>query len=711
MNRAQPPLEAVRRLLKPRSIAIVGASPTPGSLGAGVLANVDRFGFDGAVHLVNPRRTEIAGRPCVASVADLPACVDCVVLAVPRDQVVEAVRACAARGVGGVIILAGGFAEQDEAGAALQAEIARIAEASGMAVLGPNCLGMINYVDRVPLLFGAAAAPAAAVSRGVAVVSQSGAMAAVVRVALQARGIDLTFGVSTGNEAVCAAEDVIEALLEDPSTRVLTLLMEQVRDPQRFLALARRARARGLAIVLLHLGRSAAGQAAAQTHTGALTGDYAVMESFVARTGVVLAESLEELIDATELLFRFGRRPGAGVAVISESGAFKGMALDYCETVGIALPPLSPGTHAALAEVLPWFAPPSNPVDLTAQALVQPELYGQVIARFAADPSYGSIVIAITLPSVESAERKMPPILDALARAGTATPIVFAMLGEDCEIPTRFVAAARDLGVPFLRSPERAFRALAALGRHSDLVDVGPTATSRGVVPLAPGLHPEHRAKALLASHGLKVPAGALATFVDQAVEIADRVGYPVVLKAQAVALPHKSDAGGVILALADAGAVRAGWARLQTDVGAARPDLVLDGVLVEAMGARGIELILGVKHDSDWGPVVLIGMGGVQAELMKDAALVPAGAPVEAFEQAILSLRSAALLTGFRGSPPADVKAAGRAAAALGAMALAHPEIAEIDVNPLMVLRDGQGAVALDALVLVRTDAPVERL
>jgi acyl-CoA synthetase (NDP forming) len=448
---------AIERMLRPRSIAIVGASPSPGALGAGVLANLERFAYAGEIHLINARRSDIDGRPCLKSPADLPMGVDVAVLAIPRDGVLDAVKACAARGVGGVVVYAAGFAEAGAEGRALQDELARIAEAHGMALEGPNCLGYINYVDGVPLTFGATA-PGPPGGR-LGIVSQSGAMASVLRAALHARGIGITFSISTGNEALNGAEDFIDYLIAEETTRLVALLIEQVRQPRRFLELARRARAAGKTIVLLHPGRSAAARKSAETHTGAMSGDYAVMRALVTQAGVAVVETLEELVDLCELLTRWKTLPRGGAAVISESGAFKALALDFCEDVGLDLPEPSPAQAAELGSIAPGLILPTNPVDLTAQALVDPTLYARTMKPLLDDPRYGSLVLAIILTSPLMAKRKVQPVIDALLEFKPEKPVLFAMLGEEAEVPGETVAALRDLGVPFFRSPERALRA------------------------------------------------------------------------------------------------------------------------------------------------------------------------------------------------------------------------------------------------------------
>lgn len=695
------------RLLRPRSVAIIGASATPGALGAGVWANLQRFGFAGALYLVNPRRTEIDGHPCLPDIDALPEGVDCAVLAIPGAAVLEAAAACARRGVGGLIIFSAGFAEMGAEGRERQAALAAIASAHGMAIAGPNCLGLINYVDGIPLTFSPAQPVPLRGRVGVGVVSQSGAMASVLRAALHARDIGISFSVSTGNEAGTGVEDFLTPLLDDPNTGTIVLVVEQFRAPRRFLELARRARASGRRIILLHPGRSAAARVSAQTHTGALAGDWQVMRTLVAQAGVLVADTLDTLIDLAEMLTICPALPGPGAAVITESGAFKAQMLDYCEMIGLALPPLSAVTQAALDAVMPEFAPPSNPLDLTAQALVDTDLYRATLVPFLEDDAYGAVVLAVILTNAAISRRKLVPIIAALRQLRPTKPVLFAMLGEAEDVPAELVAELRGLGVPFMRSAERAMRALACAGEGREAAG----AASGGLVPsvlkypLPRGVIPEYAAKSILAELGIAVPRGVLATDLAAAEQAAAQLGYPVALKAQSAQLSHKSDAGGVVLNLADPAGLAAGWARLHAAIAAARPGLVLDGVLVEAMGASGVEMILGARNDPDWGPVLLVGLGGIWAEALADMRVLPPDLGADAIRTEMLRLKGAALLRGLRGSKPVDLDAACRAVMALGALIRGAPEIVEIDINPLVLYPAGvpSGALALDALIVTQ--------
>ena len=701
MTIASPP--SIVRLLRPRSVAIVGASPTPGALGAAVLANLEQAGYDGEIHLINPKRAEINGRPCKPSIDELPMGVDCAVLAIPHAAVLESVRACARRGVGGVIIFSAGFAEGGESGRAEQEEIARIAREHDMIVEGPNCLGLVNYVDGVPLTFVLTQVKRTSGRPGVAVVSQSGAMAAVLGTSLASHELIVSFSVSTGNEAQSGVEDYLEYVIEDPAVKVVTMIVEQFRKPQRFLELARRARRLGKPIVLLHPGRSSAARESAATHTGAMAGDYQVMRSLVARTGVVIVDSLEELLDVTDIASRCSSLPKGGCGVLTESGAFKALTLDLCEQVGLELSRLNDAVRGGLREALPEFIPVSNPMDLTAQALVDPELYRRTMAVLLNDDSFSSVVLGLILTDKATRDLKLPSVIGAIKELKPTKPVVFAALDEGAEVPKAYIDELRALGIPCFPSAERAFRAVARL---SAAAPRDPGAPTRGLPPAileqATGTVPEYRAKEILAAFGVALPKGRFAATIDEALAAAEAIGYPVVLKAQSAELSHKSDAGGVVLNLGDADALRQGWDRLYGNVARARPGLTLDGALVEVMGKRGVELIVGARNDADWGPVLLVGMGGVMAELLHDARLIPANLPEDEIAKELLELKCAPLLRGFRGDPAVDIKAAAEIVARIGALVQSDARIREIDVNPVVVYPAGEGAVALDALIYI---------
>lgn len=694
------PAPDLSRLLTPRSVVIVGASPTPGALGNSVLRNLERHGYAGEIHLINPKRDEIDGRKCLKSIDDLPQGVDAAVLAIPGPAVLGAVQALAARGVGAAIIFSAGFAEGGEEGLAAQAEVARIAQQHGMVIEGPNCLGMVNYAAGVPLTFVEAPVLDLAGKPAVGIVSQSGAMAVVLGTTLMAKGLGITVSVSTGNEAASGVEDYVEHLIADPATPAIAMIVEQFRKPARFLALAEKARAAGKPIVLLHPGTSSAARESAATHTGAMAGDWQLMKTKVERAGVILVDCLEALGDVVDIAVRAKPvRPG-GAAVLTESGAFKALVLDLAENIGLDLPPMNGATAAEMRAAIPDFIPVSNPMDLTAQALVDPDLYRRTLIPLLGDDNFAALVFGIIQTDPETSARKFPEIIEAVKTLRPEKPVIFAGIDDGAEVPGEYVAGLREIGVPYFPSPDRALRALRHLGKLASR-DFARADAAPLTLALPSGVIPEYRAKELLAPAGIPFPAGGFAKSAEEAKAIAARVGYPVAIKAQSADLSHKSDAGGVLLNIADDAGMDAAWAKLYGNVAAYDSSIALDGAQVEAMGKRGTELIVGARNDPEWGPVILVGFGGVTAELFHDVRLLPVDLTHDAIVAELRQLKQGALLDGYRGSPRLDIHAAARAIAALGQVLAGTPSIREIDLNPLLVYPEGEGVLALDALIL----------
>jgi acyl-CoA synthetase (NDP forming) len=711
MLKATPLTDAARPLdavLRPRSIALVGASADARSFGGFVLGNLLRFGFPGALHLVSRSSTEIQGLPCVKTVAELPAGLDLAVLAIPEAGVTEALQGLAARGCRAAVLFASGYAEAGDEGRVRQEALATLARETGMLLLGPNCMGFTNYQDAVPLTFEALAPTPAAGRPGIGVLAQSGAMAANLRDAFLGRGLVVPCVCSTGNEASITVEDVLAHYLADPQIRVIALYAEQIRRPRLFLQLAAQARSAGKPIVLLMPGRSARAREAAASHTGALAGDHATASALLRREAVVIVESVDELYDTASVLLRYPAPPAGGTAFVTGSGAMKNLALDFADDIGLPLPALAPATVQALRAMLPDYAVAENPLDYTTIGVRQPGLIGELIHTMLADPAVGSGVLVIPVGPEVAQRDKAEHIVPALARA--LKPAVLVLTGDGGAIEPFFVDAIRASGLPFFRSPDRALRALRRVAQYGESLQRAARADAAGVTALplpgaipSNGLFAEHQGKAWLQALGIAVPAGGLARDLADAERIACEIGYPVVIKAQASALPHKSDVGGVIVGLADAAALRAGWDRLQQDVRRHRPDLVLDGVLVEAMGPRGVELVVGARRDADWGPVVLVGLGGIWIEALKDVRLLPADLAEADIVQELQRLKAAPVLHGLRGQPGVDLAAVARVVALIGAQMRANPQIAEIDVNPLVAYPDR--VLALDALLCMKVD------
>ena len=697
--------QQIDKLLRPKSVAVVGASDRTGALGATLLNNLVQYEFAGAIYPINPKRDEIAGLKCYHSVDELPGPVDCAVLAIPRPFVLDTVRQLAANGCGAVVIYSAGFSEAGEEGLREQLELGAIAAEHGMVIEGPNCLGCTNYIERVPLTFvetNMQTPPKGA--RAVGIASQSGAIAAVLATVLHPRGCYVSTSVSTGNEAASGVEDYVHWLVDDEDTHVISMYLESIRRPRAFLAAVRRAREAGKPVIVLHPGKSNKAQESAATHTGALAGDYALMKTKLAREGVIFAETLEELGDITEIALRCPALPGANMAVLGESGALRGLAFDIAEEIGLDLVDLHDEDSPALRAALPDFVPVSNPLDITAVGLSEPEIYTHTLTALLEDERIGSVVASIIQSDPVTCGIKLPHIMKVVEQGSFSKPLVFAGVDEGAKVPEEYVAGLRKVGIPVFPSTERAYRAIARLAdlAKRDLADNSGAPVELPGLKGVSGVVPEYRAKELLAPLGIPFPASKFAASAEEAAAAAEAIGYPVVLKAQAAALGHKSDAGGVILNLKSAEEVREAFTRMFGNVAAYDSSIALDGVLVEKMGRMGLEMIVGAKGDPEWGPVVLAGFGGVTAEVLKDVVLLTPDLSQEQVVERLLTLKQAALLKGWRGSPALDVPALAALIVEMGRVMAGNPQIREIDLNPVIVHPKGEGVVALDALMLV---------
>lgn len=691
---------AVGRLLRPASVAIVGASPEPASIGSNVLQNLLRAGYHGDLHLVSRNRKDINGRPCVASIDDLPIGVDAVVLVVPEAAVIDSVAACARRKAGSAVVFASGFAETGEEGRLKQDRLVAIAHEGGLMLLGPNCIGFRNFVDGVALTFEPVPDQAPSFQSGVAAIAQSGAMTSNLRLALLAKGVPVTCAISTGNEAVLGVEDFLADCLDQPGNRVFALFIEQVRRPALFLDLVRRAHAERKPVVLLHPGRTARAREVAQSHTGAFAGDYAVMKTVLEHEGVVLVDTMDELFDVTALLARWPEPSPLPIAAVSNSGAFRGISLDFCAEIGLEIAALTEQTKAALKAMLPAYAAIDNPLDITTVGLAQPQIFGNTAQTMLDDPGVGGLVLAFIPGTPEFQMVRCRSLLPAVERS--KKPVAWSMFGDETPLVEEFPGSLRERGLPLFRSPDRAMRAMAhvnAYGRALAQSKAAPRSAAPQISIAERGAIPEYRAKTHLAALGIEIPRGGFVRTADEAQALAEQIGYPVALKAQSAALPHKSDAGGVITGVGDSAVLSVEWERLHENIACAKPGLDLDGVLVEAMAPPGLEFIVGVRRDPEWGPILIVGLGGIWTEALHDVRLLPPELDEGAIVAELHKLKGAALLTGTRGLPPLDMRAVATVAVKLADLMRTMPDLLDVEINPLMVYP--VGVVALDALII----------
>ncbi|MDP2355463.1 MAG: acetate--CoA ligase family protein [Beijerinckiaceae bacterium] len=697
---------AVEYFVRPKSIAIIGFSSKPSSPGRNILANIAQNGYPAEVYLVGRSGGDADGRPVLTDVDMLPMGVDLAIFTLPGDGVAEAMAACARRKVRAAIVFAAGFAEMGERGK--QDEVARIAAEGGIALLGPNCLGYTNFIDGLHVGFVAAVKiQKMAVGRdpAFAIISHSGGLMSHIRQGLEQRDVCVGYTVNTGNEAGAGIADFVDFFAQDDRINGIIVYVEEVRDPQSFLAAAARARKAGKPVLMMHPGRSAKAQEATMSHTGALAGDHAAMRATVSRAGILFIDNVDELIDTAEILARFPKAPTQGGGVITFSGAFCAIAHDFCEEIGLDLPPLSKETESALRAALPVFATPRNPLDLTTAPVWQPDLMRVGTKALLDDPAIGSVTISITMATPQQGVSYLNAILQALP--GNEKPFVLSLLGDRTPLPPEFGQMARDNRIIVSRSADRSLRAMTRVTEYGRMLDglaaKAPPQTFAGLPAFGQGAQPEWLGKQALRALGVATPEGDLARSADDAVAIAARVGFPVAMKAQAAALAHKTEAGGVMLNIASAEAARAAFETLCANVARAQAGVTLDGVLVEKMSKRGLELLVGARRDPRWGPVVLIGLGGTLIEAIGDVRILPPDLTEEAIVAEFRKLKTARLLDGFRGAPAVDVEAAARVASRIGALMLSESSIVEIDINPLMAHARGEGVTALDALIVTR--------
>ena len=698
-------------LFRPRSIAVVGASRERGSIAGEVFHNLIAQGFAGPVYPVNPSARAVQSVRAVPSVDDLDDDVDLAILVVPRKAVLEVVRACAAKGVRGIVVITAGFAEMGEQGRALQDELLATVRDNGMRMLGPNCLGLLNTDPGICL--DATFAPTWPPQGVVAIASQSGAVALALLDYARDLGIGISMFASMGNKADVSGNDLLEYWELDPATRVVLLYMESLGNPARFMEIARRV-SRKKPVVAVKSGRTAAGARAAASHTGSLAGMDVAVDALLGQAGVIRVDTMEEMFDLTVLLANQPVPAGNRVAILTNGGGPGIMAADGCESRGLDVAELSPRTKESLRAFLPAAASVRNPVDMLASA--SPAEYERALRILAHDDGVDAVLALFVPPVVTDAG----DVADAIARAAhdTPKPVLACFMGT-YGVPTA-VRALREAKVPAYAFPEPAVLALsraarygAWLGRPEGEVptfpDIDPARARAALEGCAPGWLPPEASAELLAAYGLRLPRSAFAATAADAAARAAEIGFPVALKLVSPTITHKTEVGGVQLELRDEAAVRAAFATIADNLAAHGQAAAMEGVLVQEMVEGGVETYLGTTYTPGFGMLVGFGTGGINVELWKDVVFrVHPLTDVDAREM-LAQIRGRPLLDGYRGAPAADKEALAQAILRIDRMVGEHPEILELDLNPLIALPPGAGVVALDARVRVgaRTRVP----
>jgi acyl-CoA synthetase (NDP forming) len=678
--------------LAPRSIAVIGASDNPHKVGGRPILYLKRYGYRGAVYPVNPGRATVQGLRAFPRVEDLPEAPELAIVAVAGDEAVRAVEACAACGVKVAVVMASGFGETGAEGLRVQEALVETARRAGMRLIGPNCQGLANFATGVVANFSTIFHEMEARDGPVAIVSQSGANSQAIYTLVMRKGLGVRHVHATGNEADVTVADLAEAVLEDSGVRLLLLYMEAIKDPQRLAAAAERARSRGVPIVALKAGRTVRGQKAASSHTGALAAEDRVVDAFFERHAIWRAADPHELVSAAAL-YACGRPPrGRRLVVVSNSGASCVMAADYSEQRGIPLAQISQNAKEKLGKALPGFAALENPIDVTGALLSNSGLFGAVL------PIVG-----------EDAQSELAMLAIPVAGTGYDVPRFAKDLSlfADCYGHAVAVAAPQEsvrapferLGVAAFEREREAIDALAQFADHAALMR-RPAAAPASAIRLGPTRFlNEAESLALLSQAGLSVIEHRLCASEDEVRAAAEAFSGAVVVKACSPDLPHKSDHG--LVALQSAEPARE-FLRQRDEV--KRLGARFDGVIVARLAPKGRELALGARMDPQFGPVVLVGDGGIYLEALKDFRLLLPPFSNEDVIRKLGELRVAPLLARLRGQPARDTAAFAAMAVRLGeAMLQWNGALASVDINPVIVFETGAGAVAVDALVECR--------
>lgn len=692
-------------LFTPASVAVVGASPRPG-YALTTIENLQALGYQGSIFPVNPRHPRVAGLRCYPSLEAVPGPLQTVVIAVPAAHVPEVVAAAADRGCEAAIVYSAGMGEGAGRGGAEWAEAVReTSRRTGLRVLGPNCLGTIDFAHGCAL-WPVVLPEGTPGGRGVALIAQSGNMP--LTLASAGRGVRFSRLVSCGNQLDLTAAELMEHLLDAEDVSVVAVMLEGVPDLERFAAVLGRAADRDLPVVVLRAGRSRLGRVATLAHTGSLSGPDHLMHALLRRYGAVDARDLDELLAACAVLSADRRPRGRGIGALSTSGGECALLADLASEEGLQVPPLPPAAAERLRERLPAFISPANPLDVTAATWGDREVYRHAVEALASTPGVDVIVHLGDRPAHAPADdTAWGQILEGLAEgaARSAQPVVsISTVGDVREQHVQALADAGLVPLAGLRAGLAALghaadrsRALAARRRPRPDPDQERRRQALGLLAGAGSVMAEAGAKELIRLYGIPAPPGRVVTSAAAAEEEARGLGFPVVLKLHGSGVTHKTELGGVILDVVDPAGVRSGFDTLQSR--AARLALEDASVLVESQVEAGVELIVGGRNEPGFGPVLMVGAGGIFSELIDDVAHRLAPVDHEEALDMIAELRAASSLDGHRGRAPVDRDAVADCVVAAGRLLTELPEVRELDLNPLLC---GRGCVAADALVVL---------
>ena len=696
----------LNKLLKPTSVAVIGASEKEG-FGGDVCRNILSYVEDRShVYFIHPKRESVFGVPCYKSISDVPENVDLMVICTSQKTVIPLLQEGAKKGVGGAVVFASGYGEVGTAeGKQNEAELIAAAKELNIAVMGPNCAGFVNYVDNVQAFAFISAKRDRKGSVGV--VSQSGQLCLSM---MDDPGMRFSYNISAGNGKIVQMEDYMDFLVDDEDTKVVSIYIEGVKNADKFAAVLKKAAEKRKPVVILKAGRSAKGGAIAASHTGSLSGSDASFDAVLKKFGAIRVDDLEELIAMSLMLSTMKRMPEkATFASMNLSGGETGICADVGSLNGIEYPDFTEETLKKLKEQLPSYASPNNPLDMTASLSYDADLYAGALRTVMDDPNIGMVLIGYTLlleiadPCIHYMYKGIEKVVQE--KGGNCKPIAMIPFAENTRNP-EYQEKLFQIGVPVLPPPVYAFKMLHHL---ADFIDYKPETKT---LELAVG-HPkseetqalsEHESKQELKVYGVPVPDEVIVTSKEEAAQFAKDHPGPLVMKVESADILHKSDVGGVKLNICGPEAAEKAYEEIMESVTAKRPDAHINGILTVPMLDAGVEIIIGVNNDPQFGPMIMVGMGGVFVEVFKDVALYPAPLKEEEALEMLKSLKSFKLLNGYRGTEKCDIKALCQTIVAISNYAQANKDVLkELDINPLFVYPEGKGVGVADALIVKR--------
>jgi acetyltransferase len=706
------------RLLNPASVAIIGVSKDASRIGGRLLRYVTKHGYGGQLALVNPKYQLLNGVKCYATVSDIPGPIDCALIAVPEKYVLAVLEECADSQVGAAIIFSSGFAEMGSSGKEAQNRIKTLAKSRNLRVCGPNCIGLINFHNRTVLSFSQLLEMETLIPGDIGFISQSGALGGSLVNRAQDKHIGLSYFISSGNEADLDVSDYIKHLvLHDERTSVIAAVIEGIRDGVKFVEAAELARSHRKPLIVLKIGETEAGTKAAASHTGSMTGSDAVIDAVFNQKGVVRVHHYDELFQTAALFAQKQIPRGNRVGILTSTGGGGIIMADYYTKLGMMVPEPSQKTKSLAAKEIATFGKVSNPFDLTGQIFSDPEMFKRCMKLFVEEDKFDIIQVNVSMVAGQSSEYRAAMLLDSI---------------EDCQKPVVSWWAAGSLSDPgtnalngskvtAFRSPDRCARAVAALVKyyehleadHPEHISYADTDYSRSLEKAGTMLQTsdsslsEHQSKTLLQLYGIPVTREMVATSAEEAARFAEEIGFPVVLKIDSPDILHKSEANAIRLGIDSPKALIQIYDELIENAIKYDSNARINGVLVQEMIQGGLEVMIGMSKDQQFGPTIVFGLGGIFVEILKDISLRVAPLSRDDAEQMVKEIKGYPILTGVRGKMRSDIGAIVDVLLRISRLAKDWQDrIAEIDINPLIVMEEGHGVKAVDALVVKTRDA-----